>query len=578
MNPLDLSPSGGAWIRLLLGTLLYLLPGFVASQRWMRGPLRWLMTPVLAFSLNAVTAMALDLALGIPITATTTAVIAVAWTVALARGTRWQLPAWRPWLPLLVILPLVAMSQAMPHVPGEDGSAWDAYGRLAERSWQAISGDDIPFPVHVDEYMRMSHASQIAEDGRLVVPDPYTGEPASEGLFSIAGLRGERGFALAMAQIHLLTDASLPFIARVLPSLWAAYTAGIVYAALRPLPGAALAGAGSIILPNTARWLGSGFLVPSNFALAWVFAALWIVRSTPRRYQWGLQSLLVTAAFSLHLVQGTLTLGMLVLAHALDERPGRAERIAGTLLPLIWLLPPLWQDAQSAVAGTLDLPFQVEALAGIGALLLGAFVVASAAAYMHRADPGWRTIALFTGLLGLSIVWSVATDHRSDATYTRLLFAFLLGLAATTALGIGRGVQWAAQRFGKARAWKMGGVALAIVLAAPGLGHALDEDMYRIYDAESWSTYQRFVATQPEGTYLSEPWQAPIGTYGTDARPYTVLYPGSPPYRGDAWTHYVTTGGADETWLKERGIDYVLGPIEPNAPNRQIATNVWQLS
>lgn len=79
MNETDLTVSGLAWLRLVAGLVVFLLPGLAAADRWLAGvPLRWVWAPVLSFTLLPLVAILLDYGLGVPIQPLVTAFLCVA--------------------------------------------------------------------------------------------------------------------------------------------------------------------------------------------------------------------------------------------------------------------------------------------------------------------------------------------------------------------------------------------------------------------------------------------------------------------------------------------------------------------
>lgn len=85
MSPADLGVEGAAaWLRLLLGTAVLLLPGLAAADRLLPGrPMALIWSPVLSLTLLPLAAILLDTALGVPVTAASTAALAVGLAVLL---------------------------------------------------------------------------------------------------------------------------------------------------------------------------------------------------------------------------------------------------------------------------------------------------------------------------------------------------------------------------------------------------------------------------------------------------------------------------------------------------------------
>lgn len=93
-SPADLTVDGAAaWLRLVAGLALYLLPGLAAADRLLGGtPLRLVWAPLFSFTLLALVAILLDFAVGLPLSPDATAVSAAVLALAIGR------PRWQSWL------------------------------------------------------------------------------------------------------------------------------------------------------------------------------------------------------------------------------------------------------------------------------------------------------------------------------------------------------------------------------------------------------------------------------------------------------------------------------------------------
>lgn len=496
----DLAPDGLlAWARLGFGLAVFLLPGLAAADRIFRSKLYLLTAPVFSFSLLPLVAIALDFGLGVPIHVVTTHAIALAvagwlgWPRAVqawgwmagakrplgrrspgdagaagARPTAWQRvrrvrPAWA----LLVLIPMLMLVHGLQHVPGdspvdEPSSAWDAYPSLGRHLIDALQGDDYPYPIHVDEHIHMAFMAQIDRQHTADIVDPYTKLPGQKDLFSVQGMRSERGFDVAIVQFHHLTGLAFAAIARWLPAIWAGSLGGMVYLALRPAPGAVAAVALVAVLPTDVRFLGVGYLIPSPFGLAWLLLTLIVAQRVSGAGRFFGLLLLVTAAHFIHLVIGILAI-LAAIAGTLtrdDARGRRAGMLVAALLPLLWVLPTTLHDAQDALTRQHTLPFNVEFLAIPGAALYVLAALGTALAWMwpRPTNQAHRAMSLMAIPMAISLLLSIRYAHHNEGTYARQVFALMLMLVGLASYGLADGVR------------RLVGVVPAVVTAARARG------------------------------------------------------------------------------------------------------------
>ena len=598
-----LSVGGFAdWVRLLAGLAVLLAPGLAAVDRFLglrqRG---WWFAPVFSLSLLPLGAIVLDLVLQVRTTALVTFLLAVGWTLALLaprirrvarwRGAQWRgwgarAKAWRPKPPkwtavaFLAVLAFVAAVHTLPHLPGDDANAFTAYPEFVQR---LASGDSYPYPIHVDEHYHLAQQAAIARQGTIDIDDPYTGEPPPSPLFSITGFRQERGFDLAVVQVHHLTGLELTTLARFLPAAQAVVLAAVVCAALSPARGAWLSALFVAIIPTTVRFLGPGYLVPSAFALPWVITALHVSLRAQGARRLAALAILETAAFFLHLVLGTLVLAVAALATMFraDRGRDRLVLVAVVFLPLVWIGPLVAEQVTDAVTAEHELPFQPGILQKAGLPMLVAALGGVVVAFLrHKPENApHRILAILGCAILLSLAWSISTDHRSDATYSRLIPTYFVCVAVLAGLALG----WATHRIGAvARQPWYGtflGAILGLALLAPAIGFHLGTPMYRVFGPESWDDVHVFAHSNAstQDVFLSDPWLAPVYNSGTGALPHTVLIPGNSPANGADWGYYLASGGANPAWFAERGITFVISSVEPNAEHEWLGGNVYRI-
>ncbi len=482
----------------------------------------------------------------------------------------------------------VGLVHDLPHLPGPapDGPT-DAWAQLADRAWDAARFHDRPYPLHVDELYHWTYLAQIEREGAVEPMDPYTQANPVGDLFSVSGMRSERGWQVALVQFHDLTGLSFPAMFRLLPAAWTAYLSVLVWATLRPAPGALASAAFVAIVPTTVRFLGPGFLVPSAFALPWPVAAVLLVARArgPGRFL-GIV-LTVTGAFFMHLVLGVVTLAAALFAIlvASEDWRDRAGLAVATLLPLAWIVPPNWEDARRAVASAHTLPFEAGVFLTAGLPILAAAAAGVFTAWWRRGTETapHRAFSFLVAATAFSMAWSIQADHRNDATYSRLVPTFFLGLAVLAGLGIGWAAGAARRLPGTGRWRSVVPVAVGLLLAAlavqsPVAAH-LATPYYRVFDETSWDAAQdlRDAGIGKDDVFLSHPWRAPAYNAVTGARPWTVLFPGAPPEKGEDYVAYLRgadTGG----FYEERGITVVVGPRPPSVPHVALGPDAYRIS
>lgn len=604
MTPGALAPEGAVgWLRLALGLALLAAPGLAAADRLigLRGR-GWWFASVFSLSLLPLGAILLDLVLQVRTTAAVTVLLSLGWTLALlaprlrrlARmrrkewGAWWsKARAWRPPMPrwqalaFLAVLGFVAAAQTLPHLPGPGVSVLKAYPEFLDRVTR--DGGDYPFPIHVDEHYHLAQQAAIARQGTIDIDDPYTGEPPPSPLFSVSGFRQERGFDLAMVQVHHLTGLDLTALARLVPAAESVVLAMVLYATLAPARGAWLSALFVAIVPTTVRFLGPGFLVPSAFALPWVVTALHVSLRGQGARRLAALALLETGAFFLHLVLGTVVLAVAAIATAMrkDPRRDRLVLLAVCFLPLVWVGPLVFGQVVDAVGLETGLPFQPGILHKAGWAVLLVALGGVAAAFVRHPDENapHRVLAILGCAITVSLAWSIANDHRSDATYSRLIPTFFVCVAALAGLGLG----WATHRVGEAARMPVYGTFLGVVLGlailAPAIQFHLGSPMYRLFDGESWEDGRILAGSEADGgdLFLSDPWRAPVYNALSGARPHSVLLPGNAPVNGTDWGYYLASGGATPDWFAQRGITYVVAPVPPNAQREWLGGNVYRI-
>lgn len=624
-DPTAVTLSGaGEWFRAAAGTAVFLLPGLAAADRWMPGRLRLLWAPLWSFTLLVLGAVFLDFAFAVPVRTGTTLALALGLALLLARrrivqGLRvahswWQGRAGRragrrpwaflrpPWRPTrrhvleasaaVVALALVAAAVYVPHAPAAGDEPGNPYLALASRVGGAVfgaSGD--PYPLHADEHIHLARMAALERSGRIQFADPYTGTPPDGDLLSVGGLRQERGFATAIVQLHLLTGAPLPTLFHYLPAIWGAFLALALGLTLRPAPGAWASAALVAIVHTSARFMGPSFLVPSAFGLPWIVGVVAVAARGGGPARLAGLLFLVTGAFLMHIVDGTLAMVAGLLCAVLMAAPlARRLALAGAvLLPLLWVWPSAGTDFVAAVSARDVLPFERHYLLVPGIAVFALAAGGTFAAWFRRDGPAGAALVphralsvLALGLLG-SMAVSVAVGHRNEATYARLFHLLFVTLAALAGLGAAAAARTAA-RLLKRTAWRpaaagAGTAAILLLALAHPLQAHLDEPYYRIFNDTSWQTARGLAAAGmgPDDTFLSHPWEAPVYNAFTGARPHTVLLPGAAPVRGQDYLDYLATGGSDAQWFADRGIGWAIGTPPPGAPHTELGPGIYRL-
>lgn len=512
-------------------------------------------------------------------------------------------------LALFAALGFVFSVQYVPHLATfENPPPEDEPGlyRLGHAWFNYAEGDREGFPwaIHVDEHF---HASLIAKTQRADQLTPWNPYSAETGDFDPmeSGLKKgvhERGYHILFAQIQDVTGVSTLHLYQFLPALWMVFTAFAVYALVRPNPAAVPAAAFVALVPTTVRFLGTGFLVPIGFSLAWLPVAAILTR--PARKDAAAAALLlgtVTWAFFVHLVAGFACVAI-VLGAALFSS-GRARRSAMilfglALIPVAWLYRSFSAGVQGQIQREETLPIDFTIFDNFGVITLGIWAVGLALFILdppHEDDrPAVAGVAALSGVALALIVSSVVFDLNRYATYTRMHPIFFLSAAvpagfAVSIVGqrVGQGVRdslgWISDRW---RSFPVNppsalrtGVAVVVALAvmAPATSQAvsyhIDEGYYRVMEEDTWAAYNTVERDLDEpGTpyevFLSHPWRAPFLVEKTGKVPHTVMEPGGPPGKGEDWVGHLQ-GDRNASF-------YVMNDITLVVAERKPPGDFWQ--
>lgn len=600
MEALQLAPHLAQVPRLLLGLALYLLPGIAAADRLLPGgPVRFLLAPVLSLTLMPVAALLLAFGAGLPITAASTALLAFALTLlfGMRRLVGWLRPTlgppppplaapappatprprWRTALPLAAVALLVASVHALPHLPGGDSTPLSAWPDHASRLTGLLAGRFEPFPAHVDEHTHLAYAGHVLRNG--TAGDPYTGERADTAVFSLRGVVHERGFHVGLAQLSQLSGASLPFIFSIGAAVWAALLAALAWAVARPGHGALASAALVAAVPTDVLFIGPSYLVPIGTGLAWVLAAFWVTLNGRGPGRIAALLVLLTGAFFIHLVAGGAALVATLAASA--WAPGdwrtRASVALSALLPLAWIGPAVSDEVVRQLGQGAGHTLSESILAAPGLLFWVAAAAGVAFAVTGR-SARHRAVATFAAVVALCVGGSFLSGRPSLALYYRAIPVLALAAAILAGHAVGSLVDRLRPAFPAAARAAVATAAVAI-LVAPGISAHLDAAIYRVHDGTSWQAGEALVAAGagPGDVFLADPWRAMVYNGATGATPYTVLRPGSAPEREADWGFYLLSGGADAAWLADRGIDYVVSDVAPNAPHESLGSGAYRI-
>ncbi|MHB8632540.1 MAG: hypothetical protein ACYDBQ_01045 [Thermoplasmatota archaeon] len=608
MNPASLVVGGPwDWFRLAAGAGIFLLPGIAAARYLMpRWPLSVLLAPVLGASLLILSAVAGAFLFGMHVTAASTALVALAWTVLLIvpLGAAARPPNVRrehraiatvarrhvgETVCLGVAIALLVAVHSLPHLPGPlASSSWAAPADFIGRVWEGVfGGASYPYPIHVDEHYHMAQAASVARTGTPFVGDPYTGTPDQAGIFDLHSQVHERGFWVLLAQLNLLTKATLPTMARFLPALTAGYLGILLWAILRPAPGARWSAAFLIVLPTTPLFLGIGYLVPIAFGIVWIVAIMAIGLRATGGARLVAPAALITAAFFIHWAAAAIGIlvALLCFVFGRGNRMNRAMGALLTMLPIVWIWPAIRSDAIGSL-GAQGLPPGRDIFRSAGIVIPTLAAVGAVWAFGRRtgATRPHRVLAVLAVCLLAGFEVALTAGHTSDAFYYRQVGTFFLAVAALAGLGLALLGTFAGSVASRRHPiGKLAGPAVVLILvgaAIPGvLATHINSQGYYIFQATSWQAASDFAAASPApgATFLSDPWQAPVINSLTGAHPYSVLYPGAPPVNGGDYEYYVATNGTDASWLAARHIEWVVGLAAPHAPFDRVGLEVFHV-
>lgn len=500
---------------------------------------------------------------------------------------------------LLAVLGFVAAVAYLPHAdrfanPPPEGLSTV---RLAQVYWDWLGErrtDDYEHTIHVDENV---HWGKMQDAQRQ---ETLRGEGATA--LDLRGLVHERGFHVALAYLQTMTGLPWHELFRFLPALWAAVTALVLWAALRPSLAAWPAAAFAALVPTSARFLGPGFLVPIGLGLAWIAAVLLLTPHVAKRPRAAPLLLVVLLwGFFVHLMVGIagLLLVLCTLPFVKGTRKGMAVLAGTALLPIVALSQVFADDVgrEASILQTLPLDFAVYDQLGVPFLLLwglGAALVAArpplAGGVAVRAAT-LASIAVFVimlvnilGNLGLYALYD--RWHQVFALLACVPAGHGLAVLAEEALALLR--RWSPARSAlRPTPAALPSAALAVLLLAgvvasadEGLRYHIGQPYYHVLDDDDWAAYV-WVAGNVGPDYevfLAHPWKAPILAALTGMEPYTYLSPGSPPFRGEVYDAYVA-GQLGSVGLVQRDISLVVvfGDLGPGPEFVRIHPRVWAL-
>lgn len=502
------------------------------------------------------------------------------------------------------VVATVVASMYLPHAdsvtnpPPEGPGLWQL-GRVYWAWLVRGDTDDYRYTVHVDENSHWVGVASTERAQTLRHDGLFFSLAQDQTPLSLRGLVHERGFHVALVTFQQLTGMPWLEVFRFLPALWMGATATLLWAALRPWPGALLAAGLLALVPTSARLLGPGFLVPIGFGLAWMVAVLLLLPEATRRGRTaGLLLLVVVWAFFIHLIAGfaALLVVLCALPFAHGTRKGMAQLAAAAFLPMLALYHAFESDIGVETARLEFLPLDFTVFDHVGVPFLALWVAGCALAVLRPPTRQRLPIlaATLASLVALSfIIVNVALELRLYALYDRwhqpwavlacVPVAFALWRAAEAgARGLGwlaarlpaRLLQRAGARSSGHPAFAVGLAVLAFVAASDaGIARHIDEPYYHVLNDADWEAFT-WAAANVNSSYevfLAHPWKAPVLSALTGKQPLTWLSPGAPPVRGEDWDAYVQGRYADGMWLVGEEVSLVVTPpLLPASPEYPI--------
>lgn len=440
--------------------------------------------------------------------------------------------------------------------------------------WFGGDRDDYEYTLHVDENEHWARMAQLQREDQARFSDPFTGEPAG-GDFQLRGSTHERGFHVALAQFQEITGIPWPIMFRFLPALWMGVTAWMVWALLRPWPGAPMAAAFVALMPTSARFIGPSFLVPIGFGLAWIPLVLLLTRETVDRRR---SPFLLTAALSwsffVHFVAGIAALGLALLMLPQLTRRRRAALLLGlTVLPAAWLAKNFIDEIAADATRIGFLPNDRTIFLQLGAPFLVAWVLGLLLFYWappreHRAV--LMPFAMASLIVFLMIVSNLAFDLNNYFLYER--WHQIFALFATVPLAHGLGVTARAIRNARLRTvgpkWVAPGIFLVLaggLVLSGGVEWHMKERYYHVIDDADFASFEWAGENLPAeyDKFLTHPWKAPILTAITGKQPVAFLRPGTAPFNGAAYDAYRGGGHGDGVFLVQNDVTWIADTAQP---------------
>ncbi len=127
-----------------------------------------------------------------------------------------------------------------------------------------------PYPLHRDEWDRITLANAVIHEKSTVFPDPFLGERVFDSHLEI-------GFILLLAEIKLTSGLSWESIFRYFPVLISALITLSVYILARRLGYGLHAAFFASLIPTSVRLLGPAFFVPVSLALTFLPLSIYLL-------------------------------------------------------------------------------------------------------------------------------------------------------------------------------------------------------------------------------------------------------------------------------------------------------------
>lgn len=438
-----------------------------------------------------------------------------------------------------------------------------------------------PYAIHIDEWVHISYANTLLNEGTINIIDPFTGQQASAWWVSVL----ELGYHLPLSIFQRLSGISWMTIARYAPSIIFMITVLSVYVFTRRMGFGWESAFFTCFIPTTVGILGPSFLVPVSLGLTFAAVIFFLVFNFESFSSYATICILLAFTVILHATSALLIIMMLVpyllISFKVNIRRGLIMVII-VILPLLISLP--WTIdliapriaslfVQQSIPAYHDLLFILTEFGQLSAILclIGVFSLAL--------KGGWKNYSLIGALLIIAAMLTTFYSLHygvSDVYFRGLLFAMLImGTIAGSGLMVIRKLKFS---WGKPIFPRLLSVLLCLLIIgvtlATTIPHRQQDNYYHMIDSVDYEAFlwiKENVDTDYQ-TAILDPWKATAFNAITGKYVYNRIDI-APTATSQVVYDFLQGGSENTTFLKENGINIIYTRVYNGNANIAFSTN-----